>query len=55
VKPKPQEAIMKDLRCTLRWHKWKKVHNEGGVYLKCVRCGAEEQPNAYTGAFGGGF
>jgi hypothetical protein len=34
--------MTKSVRCRLRWHHWKPVHNpEAGRYLACTRCRAE--------------
>ena len=46
---------MKDLRCLILGHKWKKQHVEDSVYLKCVRCGTESQPGNFGGTLGAGF
>lgn len=47
---------MKDLRCILGMHKWRKHWIEDSQYLTCARCGAEGNtiPPGPTGSgFGG--
>jgi hypothetical protein len=35
---------MKDLRCLLNLHAWKKKHIEDSAYLECSRCGKQTSP-----------
>jgi hypothetical protein len=46
---------MRDIRCIVIGHKWRKERAEDGVYLRCRRCGAESiTSNEYgTGGAGG--
>jgi hypothetical protein len=46
---------VKDVRCAVLGHKWKKCHVEGSVFLRCVRCGREAEPGNYGGTLGAGF
>ena len=46
---------MKDIRCLILGHKWKKERIEDSVYLLCVRCTAESQPGNFDGRIGAGF
>jgi hypothetical protein len=36
-----QEAAMKDIRCTLGLHKWKKQQIENSQFVACQRCGKD--------------
>jgi hypothetical protein len=60
TKPSPDRPIpervfaMKDLRCLLGLHKWRKRQIEGSQYLACGRCN-KERDTVPSGPSGRGF
>lgn len=46
---------MRNLRCLVLGHTWKKKRVEDSAYLQCVRCAKESQPGNFGGTLGAGF
>lgn len=47
---------MKDLRCVVNMHAWKKRHVESSAYLECQRCGKQKDaPTPGPMGAGGGL
>ena len=46
---------MKDVRCTVGWHRWQKRYVENSQYVVCTRCGRERNtvPAGPLGGLGG--
>ena len=54
-----KEATVKDIRCLVGVHAWKKRHVEGSAYLECRRCGKQTDaptrgPMGTAGGLGAG-
>jgi len=45
----------RDIRCRLRWHRYKRKHNDAGeMYWECTRCGhMQQQVPDHLSGFGG--
>ncbi len=37
---------MKDIRCMVNWHHWKRRQGEGGTWVACTRCRTEKHSSA---------